>query len=48
MKEKKRDTGPEPERVKLEGDWRKSVGKALKKTRPTDGWPETKTKKGGK
>lgn len=41
-------TGPEPERVKLKGDWQKSVGKALKKPRPIDGWPKPETKKGRK
>ncbi len=31
--------GPEPERLNLEGDWEKLVGKALKKKRPKEGWP---------
>ncbi len=46
MSEKKRVSGPEPERVKFEGDWQKAVGKALKKERPKDGWPKPETKKG--
>ena len=31
--------GPEPERLKLDGDWEQLVGKALKKKRPKEGWP---------
>lgn len=37
-KNKKR--GPEPERVKLTGDWGKNVGKALVKGKPAVGWPK--------
>lgn len=33
--------GPKPERVKIEGDWENAVGKALKKKRPKDGWPQS-------
>ncbi len=47
-KEKKVKTGPAPERVKFSGDWKKAVGKALKKERPKEGWPKTETKKGAK
>lgn len=36
----KKKTGPKPERLKLKGDWKDMVGKALKKKRPADGWPE--------
>jgi len=46
-KEKARvKTGPEPERVKLEGDWQALIGKALAKKRPAKGWPKPKAKKG--
>jgi len=38
-------TGPKPERIKLEGDWRDLMGKALKKERPKEGWPEPAKKK---
>jgi len=41
----KAKSGPEPERVKLSGDWTKSVGKALKKERPKVGWPKSEDKK---
>lgn len=39
-------SGPEPDRVKIPGDWEKAVGDALKKKRPAGGWPKTQ-KKGG-
>ena len=32
--------GPDPEELKVEGDWEEAVKKALKKKRPKDGWPE--------
>jgi hypothetical protein len=39
-KPKKAQVGPKPTRVRIEGDWGKAVGSALKKTRPTEGWPK--------
>lgn len=30
--------GPEPGRLKLEGDWRDLMKSALKKKRPAEGW----------
>jgi len=41
-KAKKKRTGPEPDRVKLTGDWEKAVADALAKKRPREGWPEQK------
>ena len=32
--------GPEPERLKIEGDWEDAVSKALSKPRPDEGWPD--------
>lgn len=32
--------GPEPERLKIEGDWIAAVDKALKVKRPETGWPK--------
>jgi len=32
--------GPVPDRVKIESDWESAMGKALKKKRPDEGWPE--------
>ncbi len=31
--------GPEPERLKIEGDWEDAIRKALHRTQPADGWP---------
>ncbi len=36
--------GPEPEHLKIDGDWRAAVGKALEKKRPPEGWPKPKAK----
>jgi hypothetical protein len=36
----KTSRGPVPERLKIKGDWEAAVGKALKKERPKEGWPE--------
>ena len=32
-------TGPEPERVKGDGDWQQAVKRALRKKNPPEGWP---------
>ncbi len=32
--------GPEPERLKIDGDWEDAVSKALNKKKPADGWPK--------
>ena len=32
--------GPEPERLKIEGDWIEAVDKALTVKRPANGWPK--------
>jgi hypothetical protein len=32
--------GPEPERLKITGDWKAAVGLALRKPRPKSGWPK--------
>ena len=34
-----RKPGPKEDRLKIEGDWREAVGKAVKKPRPKD-WQE--------
>jgi type I restriction enzyme M protein len=39
-------TGPEPERVKVDGSWQEAVKKALQKKRPRVGWPKPKTGQG--
>ena len=32
--------GPEPKRLKIEGNWVKAVGVALRKPKPSEGWPK--------
>jgi len=32
--------GPEPERLKIEGNWVSAIDQALKKKRPPGGWPK--------
>jgi hypothetical protein len=31
--------GPEPERLKIEGDWKAAVRTAMQKPKPAGGWP---------
>ncbi|MCH7792138.1 MAG: hypothetical protein IID31_07660 [Planctomycetes bacterium] len=37
--------GPDPERLKLEGDWEERVDDALGKKKPGKGWPKPKAKR---
>jgi len=37
---KKATRGPKPDLLKLEGDWRDLMKKALQKKKPADGWPK--------
>ena len=39
--------GPEPETLKIEGNWKDAVKKALSKKRPAGGWPKPEKKKRG-
>ena len=34
--------GPVPDRLKIEGDWKKAVKKSLSKKKPVTGWPKEK------
>ena len=36
---KKHHPGPEADRLKIDGDWKDAVGKALDKEKPPEGWP---------
>lgn len=38
-KPKKSKPGPDPERLKIEGDWEEAAKKAMQKKRPPEGWP---------
>lgn len=37
---RKKSPGPDPERLKIEGDWKDAVRKALEVERPEDGWSD--------
>lgn len=39
---RKKPTGPEPETLKLEGEWEKRMAEAVRKPRPEKGWPKNK------
>lgn len=45
MTKKNKHTGKTPDRVSIDMEWESAVGKALKKKRPKDGWPEPEKKK---
>jgi len=34
--------GPRPDRLKIEGDWKRAIKKSLAKKKPTGGWPKEK------
>lgn len=38
-------SGPEPDRLKIEGDWEEAIKRALAKKRPPQGWPRPPGKK---
>lgn len=37
--------GPAPAMLKIEGDWKDAIKKALHKTPPAEGWPKPEPKK---
>ena len=37
---KKAKTGPKPEVLKLEGDWRENIRKSFQAVKPVKGWPK--------
>ena len=37
--------GPEAEHLKLEGDWKERLARAIAKKRPEGGWPKPEKKK---
>ena len=44
-KKDKPATGPAPEQLKIDGDWKDAVKGALQKKRPESGWPKPEKKK---
>jgi hypothetical protein len=38
-------TGPEADQLVVEGNWKDAITRAVKKTRPVDGWPDRPVKK---
>ena len=40
MQVRKPKPGPEPERLKLDGDWEEATKCMLEKQRPPEGWPK--------
>jgi len=44
MATKPRTPGPEADRLKLAGDWKEAVAKALGKKRPEGGWPKPESR----
>jgi len=40
LKKKTTKKGPEPDRLVLDGSWQNAMGKAIKKEKPKEGWPE--------
>lgn len=32
--------GPDPDRLKIEGDWKDAAKKAIRKATPSEGWPK--------
>jgi hypothetical protein len=39
-KSKRRNPGPVPEVLKIEGDWKDAMRKLISKKRPVGGWPK--------
>ena len=45
--EKKPRPGPDPDRVKIDGEWEGVVSQALKKKRPKEGWANAQERSSG-
>ena len=39
-KKQRKRFGPEPEVLKIEGNWKDAMRKLISKKRPTEGWPK--------
>lgn len=40
IKRQRKPPGPEPEVLKIEGDWKEAMRKLISKKRPVNGWPK--------
>lgn len=40
MAKEQANPGPDPDRLKIDGDWKDAIGKALDKEKPPEGWPD--------
>ncbi len=47
-KQSPKKRGPQPETVKIKGDWVRAVDEALKMKKPAAGWPEPPERYGNK
>ncbi len=45
MSKENQKPGPDPERLKLPGDWKDQLADAVRKKRPKAGWPKPERKK---
>ena len=45
MAKKRKKPGPKEDKLKINGDWEKAIGKAIRKEKPADGWPDKDKKK---
>ncbi|HEY9159346.1 hypothetical protein [Candidatus Binatus sp.] len=45
-KPKRRTPGPAPDVLKIEGNWKDAVTKALQAKKPAAGWPKMKPRRG--
>jgi hypothetical protein len=45
MAKQRKQCGPKPDHLKLDGSWEDAVKKAVRKPKPTEGWPDKGKKK---
>ena len=48
MAKNKKQRGPKPDQLKIDGNWEDAVKEALEKKRPKGGWPKKAKKKKSK
>jgi len=44
----KKRPGPEPARLRIKGEWKQAIKKAMKKRKPREGWPKAPNRLGGR